>query len=155
MLEPSKSFDSNDRHLFPGSEYNICDVASETIKWLSYRLGPVLTAKYLSRNLLRMLALCYCGDEQLEEDAVQPGNSNVFPCGRWATPGKGSVLLRCLHRMNRIFATQNCAWGIIFCLNENLYTPSCATVSLSRKDAPSPSGAMDRCGCSFQCFECK
>jgi WD repeat-containing protein 81 len=47
------------------AECNICDVAADSVKWFSHKLGPLLTAKFLSRNLLRMLALCYLGEEQM------------------------------------------------------------------------------------------
>jgi len=52
-------------HRSRSSECNVSSFAADTLNWLSERLGPVLTAKYLSRNLLRMLTLCYLGDEQL------------------------------------------------------------------------------------------
>ncbi|KAH3845168.1 WD repeat-containing protein 81-like [Dreissena polymorpha] len=53
------------RQIHQSQTINICDVAAESIKWLSHRLGPLLSAKYLSKNLVRMLALCYLGDEQI------------------------------------------------------------------------------------------
>lgn len=53
------------QQIYHSHTINICGVAAESIKWLAHRLGPLLTAKHLSKNLIRMLALCYLGEEQI------------------------------------------------------------------------------------------
>lgn len=44
---------------FSNIKCNISDAATETMQWMAHRLGPVLTSKYITRNLLAMLSGCY------------------------------------------------------------------------------------------------
>ncbi|XP_067881223.1 WD repeat-containing protein 81 isoform X2 [Heterodontus francisci] len=64
-----------------GKEQKILlDTACKTVKWLSAKLGPTLSSRYIVRNLLRLLTSCYFGSEKhqfvsmADDDLTHVGN---------------------------------------------------------------------------------
>ncbi|XP_078404445.1 WD repeat-containing protein 81 isoform X1 [Cetorhinus maximus] len=57
--------EEEEEELSEGKEQKILlDTACKTVKWLSARLGPTLSSRYIVRNLLRLLISCYFGCEK-------------------------------------------------------------------------------------------
>ncbi|XP_062873099.1 WD repeat-containing protein 81 [Trichomycterus rosablanca] len=42
----------------------LLDTVCKTVRWLSAKLGPTVTSRYVARNLLRLLTTCYMGPEK-------------------------------------------------------------------------------------------
>ncbi|XP_062328258.1 WD repeat-containing protein 81 [Osmerus eperlanus] len=42
----------------------LLDTVCKTVRWLSAKLGPTVTSRYVARNLLRLLTTCYIGPDK-------------------------------------------------------------------------------------------
>ncbi|GAA6109657.1 WD repeat-containing protein 81 [Tachysurus ichikawai] len=42
----------------------LLDTVCKTVRWLSAKLGPTVTSRYVAKNLLRLLTTCYIGQEK-------------------------------------------------------------------------------------------
>ncbi|XP_017153735.1 WD repeat-containing protein 81 [Drosophila miranda] len=84
----------------------ISEMSAESLVWLSHRLGPVLTSRHITRNLLKLLSLCYVGQEnllpELDDDGLssspEAANLNFFSIANARVVGDRSAgrVLECL-----------------------------------------------------------
>lgn len=104
----SKSVDFSDQQ----TQHQISDMSAESLIWLSHRLGPVLSARHLTRNLLKMLTLCYVGQENLLPDFENDENTKnlhdnlllfTVADGRVAGDKNAVKVLECLTSITAIF----------------------------------------------------
>ncbi|XP_050432817.1 WD repeat-containing protein 81 [Adelges cooleyi] len=50
--------------------FKVAEVSAESLLWVANRIGPVHTSVYITKNLLKMLMLCYSNSMQYDDKAI-------------------------------------------------------------------------------------
>ena len=118
-LERERGAQNHRDELTPGA---ISGIAAESIVWLAPRLGPVLTSKYISSQLLTMLPHCYMGhvatddDDDEEERVVNDRNAKWLLfclCNFCTLYGEAFMLNQYLPFIEKTVSL--CSFGFIAC----------------------------------------
>ncbi|KAK9521049.1 hypothetical protein VZT92_020888 [Zoarces viviparus] len=70
----------------------LLDTVCKTVRWLSAKLGPTVTSRYVARNLLRLLTNCYIGLEKHQFVAVASEESSLESVGMGSVYEKKPVV---------------------------------------------------------------
>ncbi|KAM9853362.1 WD repeat-containing protein 81 [Aulostomus maculatus] len=70
----------------------LLDTVCKTVRWLSAKLGPTVTSRFVARNLLRMLTNCYIGPENHQFLAPPSEESSLESVGMGSVYEKRPVV---------------------------------------------------------------
>ncbi|XP_037534177.1 WD repeat-containing protein 81 [Nematolebias whitei] len=70
----------------------LLDTVCKTVRWLSAKLGPTVTSRYVARNLLRLLTNCYIGPENHQFVASPSEQSHLESMGMGSVYEKKPVV---------------------------------------------------------------
>lgn len=70
----------------------LLDTVCKTVRWLSAKLGPTVTSRYVARNLLRLLTNCYIGIENHQFVATASEESSLEGVGMGSVYEKKPVV---------------------------------------------------------------